>query len=334
MNHAVNSSDNRGGRIRGVLTPGIRSGARAARGAVRVPMPPSAPTAIAPGRDEPRDEPRDEGPDAFRLYLREIGQVPLLTRKEELALTRRARRGDTAARETLIKGNLRLVVKIARDYELMGMPLLDLIAEGNIGLMTAVDRYDPSRGAKLSVYASFWIKQCIRRALGNKSRTIRLPIHVHSQLVEIERTSRRLQELLGRAPTEQEIAQETRLPVAEVTRLRQARLVPTSLDAPPAPDQDSPLAEVVADEQTATPYEQLERHTLCQLLRESLGGLSAREIEVLRLRYGLDDTEELTLQEVGDRIGLTRERVRQIQEGAVRKLRRWISRREAIQVSA
>ncbi len=270
-----------------------------------------------------------ESADAFHLYLREIGPLPLLTPEEEITLARRARRGDTAAREQMIKGNLRLVVKIARDYENMGLPLLDMIAEGNIGLMKAVDRFDPERGVKLSVYSSFWIKQSVRRALGNQSRTIRVPIHIHSKLVGLERLTRSLREFLGRAPTDAELAHEARLPSAQLAKLRLAMISQSSLDAPMGDDQDATLAEVVPDEQAGTPYDHLAGDTLRELLREFLGALGVREAYVLRLRYGLDGAEELTLQEVADQLKLTRERVRQIQQAAIKKLHRWIKKREA-----
>jgi RNA polymerase primary sigma factor len=273
-----------------------------------------------------------ESSDAFHLYLREIGPLPLLTPEEETSLAWRAQQGDGAAREALIKGNLRLVVKIARDYENMGVPLLDLIAEGNMGLMRAVDRFDPSRGAKLSVYSSFWIKQSIRRALGNQSRTIRIPIHIHGKLFKLDRTTRRLHELLGRAPTDAEVAHEAGLPPERIAKLRRATLSFSSLDAPIGENQETSLADTVPDEQAGTPYDHLASDTLRELLREFLNDLSAREVYVLRLRYGLDGGEELTLDEIGVRLNLTRERVRQIQAAAVKKLNRWITKREATNV--
>jgi RNA polymerase primary sigma factor len=271
----------------------------------------------------------NESADAFHLYLREIGRLPLLTRDQETILARRARNGDTVAREELIKGNLRLVVKFARDYENMGLPLLDLIAEGNVGLMKAVDRFDPGKGAKLSVYASFWIKQSIRRALGNQARTIRIPIHIHSKIFGLERLTRRLQELLGRPPTDAELAQESGLPHRRLAKLRLAMISQTSLDAPLGDDHERALAEIVPDENTGTPYEHLAGDALRDLLREFLGELGPREAYVLKLRYGLDGRDEHTLQEVAETLSLTRERVRQIQQAALKKLHRWITRREA-----
>jgi RNA polymerase primary sigma factor len=271
---------------------------------------------------------RHETADAFHLYLREIGTLPLLTPEQEISLARRTRQGDTAAREEIIKGNLRLVVKIARDYENMGLPLLDLIAEGNVGLMKAVDRFDPERGAKLSVYASFWIKQYMRRALGNQSRTIRIPIHVNSKLFDLERITRRLQELLGRPPTEAELAQESGLPHRQLARLRLAIISQTSLDAPLGDENELSLSETVCDENAGTPYDHLAGDAMRELVREFFDKLNPREAYVLRLRYGLDDQEERTLQEIAETLNLTRERVRQIQEGALKKLNRLITRRE------
>lgn len=273
-----------------------------------------------------------ESRDAFHLYLREIGPLPLLTPEEETSLAWRAQQGDGAAREALIKGNLRLVVKIARDYENLGVPLLDLIAEGNMGLMRAVDRFDPSRGAKLSVYSSFWIKQSIRRALGNQSRTVRVPIHIHGKLFKLDRATRRLHELLGRAPTDAEVAHEAGLPPDRIAKLRRATLSFSSLDAPTGENQETTMADTVPDEQAGTPYDHLAGDTLRELLREFLNDLSAREVYVLRLRYGLDGGEELTLDEVGNRMNLTRERVRQIQAAAIKKLNCWITRREVIRM--
>ncbi len=295
----------------------------------------SAPRSRQPVRVRSADADGDRSPrfaesrDAFHLYLREIGPLPLLTPEEETSLACRARHGDDAAREALIKGNLRLVVKIARDYENLGVPLLDLIAEGNTGLMKAVDRFDPSRGAKLSVYSSFWIKQSIRRALGNQSRTVRVPIHIHGKLFKLDRITRRLHEWLGRAPTDVEVAHEAGLPPDRIAKLRLATLSFSSLDAPTGANQETSLAETLPDEQAGTPYEHLAGETLRELLRAFLNDLSAREVYVLRLRYGLDGEEELTLDDVGARLDLTRERVRQIQEAALKKLHRWISKREA-----
>lgn len=303
------------------------------RNSILATVPPSLPRSRNTVRPPPASKassPRSvETPDAFHLYLREIGQLPLLAPGAEIVLARRARQGDAAAREAMIKGNLRLVVKIARDYEHMGLPLLDLIAEGNLGLMKAVDRFNPERGTKLSVYASFWIKQSVRRALGNQARTIRIPIHIHGKLAGLDRAARRLQEWLGRAPTDSELGHEAGIPAARLAKLRLASFTQVSLDAPLGEEQDATLAEVVPDENVGTPYEQLAGATLRELLREFLGDLSEREAYVLRRRYGLDGANELTLDEVGLELNLTRERVRQIQAAALKKLNRWLTRRDS-----
>jgi RNA polymerase primary sigma factor len=202
------------------------------------------------------------------LYYREIGSIPLLTREEELALAARVRAGDEAAREQMIKANLRLVVTIARGFENCGVPLLDLINEGNIGLMKAIERFEPERGAKLSVYASFWIKQRIRRAIGNQARTVRLPIHMQEKLSGLARLAFRLHDELGREPTEEEIAEESGLPVARVRRWRAALRATLSLDAPTDGDQAGPMAEIIADERARKPDEVLGHAVEAQLLAE------------------------------------------------------------------
>src|SRR5436190_681475 len=183
--------------------------------------------------------------DALQLYLREIGQVKLLTPQEEIVLAKRIKKGDAAAREHMIKANLRLVVKIARDYEGVGLPLLDLINEGNIGLMKGVERFDPKKGAKLSTYAAWWIKQAIKRALANQSKTIRLPVHVVDKLFHLRRAAAKLEEVLGREATDDELAEELDYPVARVKMLRRAAIRPTSLEAPIGDDETNRVADVV-----------------------------------------------------------------------------------------
>src|SRR2546421_6144012 len=204
-------------------------------------------------RVEPVDSAMPRG-DALQLYLREIGQVKLLTPKEEIVLARRIKKGDKQAREQMIKANLRLVVKIARDYEGLGFPLLDLINEGNIGLMKGVERFDPRKGAKLSTYAAWWIKQSIKRALANQSKTIRLPVHIVDKLFQLRRTAARLAEILGREPSDEELAAELGYTVARVKQLRRAALRPTSLEAPLGDDETNRVADVVKDENAETPY--------------------------------------------------------------------------------
>jgi RNA polymerase primary sigma factor len=229
----------------------------------------------------------------------------------------------------MIKANLRLVVKIARDYEGIGLPLLDLISEGNIGLMKAVERFDPSKGGKLSTYGSWWIKQSIKRALANQSKTIRLPVHLVDKISKMRRTAMRLQEELGREPTDEELGGELGTSATRVAQMRIAAIRPASLDAPIGDDDSNNFAEVVQDESADTPYEHLEGKTVTRMLQEMVKTLDPREATILRFRFGLDGGSERTLEEVGKKFGVTRERVRQIQNIALRKLRKMIEKLEA-----
>ncbi len=281
----------------------------------------SAPAEFSSVTTEAATPPDAYRPDALHLYLREIGQVKLLTPKEELALAKRIKRGDKAAREHMIKANLRLVVKIARDYEGMGVPLLDLINEGNLGLMKGVEKFDPNKGAKLSTYAAWWIKQNIRLALANQSKTIRLPVHVVDRLAHLRRAEVKLREALGHEPTEEELAHELNLDARRVRKYRQASLAPVSLDAPVGDDESSRVAEVVADPNAALPFDRLVQETDTELVREVLTTLTPREGAILSLRFGLEDGTQRSLEEVGEHFDLTRERIRQIQELALKKLR-------------
>ena len=290
-------------------------------------------TTAVPATEEPLAPPERErtsydGDTAIKLYLREIGQVKLLTPQEEIELAARIKKGDRKARELMIKANLRLVVKIARDYEGIGLPLLDLISEGNIGLMKAVERFDPAKGGKLSTYGSWWIKQSIKRALANQSKTIRLPVHLVDKISKMRRTAMRLQEEIGREPTDEELAEEMGISPARVTQMRMAAVRPASLDAPIGDEDSNSFAEVVEDENANTPYEQLEEKTVTQMLHEMVKTLDNREGTILRARFGLDGGPEKTLEEVGDKFGVTRERVRQIQNIALKKLRRMIEKME------
>jgi RNA polymerase primary sigma factor len=289
--------------------------------------PPPALAVTETGSAEPiRPEPAHG--DALLLYLREIGQVQLLTPQEEIALARRIKRGDKKAREHMIKANLRLVVKIARDYEGLGVPLLDLVNEGNIGLMKGVERFDPAKGAKLSTYASWWIKQSIKRALANQSKTIRLPVHVVDKLALFRRTEVKLRDVLDREPTDEELAHELNLDARRVRRYRQASRAPVPLDAPIGDDESKPAAEVVADPDAALPSDRLVLETDIDLMRKILATLPEREKTILSLRFGLADGAVRTLETVGKRFGLTRERIRQIQEEALKKLRARIEERD------
>jgi RNA polymerase primary sigma factor len=278
----------------------------------------------------PRERERSsyDGDTAIKLYLREIGQVKLLTPQEEIELAARIKKGDKRAREQMIKANLRLVVKIARDYEGIGLPLLDLISEGNIGLMKAVERFDPAKGGKLSTYGSWWIKQSIKRALANQSKTIRLPVHLVDKISKMRRTSMRLQEELGREPTDEELGEELGITGSRVAQMRMAAIRPASLDAPIGDEDSNNFAEVVQDESADTPYQHLEDKTVTRMLQEMVKTLDNREATILRARFGLDGGPQKTLEEVGVKFGVTRERVRQIQNIALKKLRKMIEKME------
>ena len=266
--------------------------------------------------------------DAFHLYLREIGQVKLLTPEEEITLAERIKCGDKEARERMIKANLRLVVKIARDYEGFGLPLLDLISEGNIGLMKGVERFDPAKGAKLSTYAALWIKQSIKRALANQSKIIRLPVHVTQKVAHIRRAEIRLCETLDREATDEEVAEDLELTPRRVRQYREASRAPVCLDSPIENDDSTSLSEIVADENAAAPFDELVRDNDSNLLQEVLATLDAREIKILAMRFGLDDGRSKTLEEVGEHFGITRERIRQIQERALQEMRWRIDKRD------
>jgi RNA polymerase primary sigma factor len=267
--------------------------------------------------------------DNLQLYLREIGQVGLLTPEQEIELAKRIQKGDDQAREHMIKANLRLVVKIARDYEGLGLPLLDLINEGNIGLMKGVERFNPAKGAKLSTYAALWIKQAIRRALGNQSKTIRLPVHVVDKMAHIRLAERKLREELGREATDEEVAAEMGFSLRQVKLYREAGKAPVSLDAPVSDGEDGKqVAEVVADPNAVGADDQLVRQGDTELLQQVLGTLNERERTILNMRYGLQGDTPQTLEEVGEHFGLTRERIRQIQEEALVRLRARMKERD------
>ncbi len=266
----------------------------------------------------------------LQLYLQEIAKTPLLTIAEEVTLARRIRRGDKAARDHMIKANLRLVVKIAHDYKDFGLPLLDLISEGNIGLIKAVERFDPRKGGKLSTYAAWWIKQSIKRALANQSKTIRLPVHLVDKISKMRRTAMSLAEKLGREPSDEEIAMELEIPVNKVAHLKSVSVRPTSLDAPIGEDGDSAtFGEIVGDENAVTPYENVRERNLRSDLNSMIESLDRREADILRMRFGLDGHDELTLEEVGRKFKVTRERVRQLQNLALQKVRRLMAKNEA-----
>jgi RNA polymerase primary sigma factor len=267
----------------------------------------------------------------LQLYLQEIGKTALLTIAEEVSLAKRIRKGDRAARDHMIKANLRLVVKIAMDYKDFGLPLLDLISEGNIGLIKAVERFDPRKGGKLSTYAAWWIKQSIKRALANQSKTIRLPVHLVDKISKMRKTAMRLSEQLGREPTDEELAMELQIPTSKVAHLKSVSVRPASLDAPVGEESDSTsFGEIVGDENAVSPYEGLRDKNQNSDLHAMVDSLDKREAEIIKLRFGLDGNDELTLEEVGRRFHVTRERIRQLEYIALTKMRKAMARNESI----
>jgi RNA polymerase primary sigma factor len=288
---------------------------------------------LLPGRlTQPLDVEREayDENSGLTLYLQEVGRTPLLTPQEEIQLAKRIKRGDAKAREQMIKANLRLVVKIARGYENYGLPLLDLINEGNIGLMKGVERFDPAKGAKFSTYGAWWIKQAIRRALANQSKTIRLPVHVVDKISHIRRTSMKLQEILGVEPDDDQIAQEMGITTARVRQYRTAAIAPMSLDSPLGEDSDNHISDVIADERAGSPFEAMAGRADIHVLREVLSKLAPRESAILALRFNLDGKAngDATLEDVGKKFGVTRERIRQIQEAALKKIRTQMEKRD------
>jgi RNA polymerase primary sigma factor len=305
----------------------------AAVAAPAAPPAPADPAAKQPSETDTtlflrREVERENSESPLKLYLREIGQVKLLTVQEEIELAAKIKRGDKKAREHMIKANLRLVVKIARDYDGLGLPLLDLISEGNIGLMKAVERFDPKKGGKLSTYGSWWIKQSIKRALANQSKTIRLPVHMVDKISKMRRMAMKLQEMFGREPTDEELAAELGTTASRVSQMRVSAIRPASLDAPIGDDDTNNFSDMVEDERAINPYDELEEKTVTGMLQDMVKHLDDREATILRFRFGLDGGQEKTLEEVGEKFGVTRERVRQIQNLALRKLRKMIEKLE------
>jgi RNA polymerase primary sigma factor len=273
-----------------------------------------------------------ENETGFQLYLRQIAQIPLLTPDQEVQLARRIKRGDQKARTEMVSANLRLVVKIARDYANFGLPLLDLVSEGNIGLMKAVERFDPKKGGKLSTYAAWWIKQSIKRALANQAKTIRLPIHLVEKIGKMRRVSSQMMEELGREPTDDELAEEIGLSSAKVAALKNAALRPASLDQPIQDDASFQFGDIVGDEESDNPFETLRDKDTFEEIEELLHLLDDRERMIINSRFGLDGQEPQTLEEIGETVGVTRERIRQLQNVALLKLRGALRKRERSRV--
>jgi RNA polymerase primary sigma factor len=272
-----------------------------------------------PAPAPPVAAPQETTTDALQLFLREAGRHALLTAPQEVELAKKIERGDMLAKQQMIQANLRLVVSIAKNYRNQGLPFLDLIQEGTLGLIRAVEKFDWRRGFKFSTYATWWIRQAVARALADKARTIRMPVHIVERLQKMNRAERTLWTQLGREPTLDEIAEEASLPLQQAIEVRAAARASTSLDQPVGEAEDAVFGDFVAGE-GPLPEEQVEISLRSQALKEALAALSDRERQVVVLRYGLADAEPKTLEEIGRRLGLTRERVRQIELDSLKRL--------------
>ena len=259
--------------------------------------------------------------DPVRMYLKEIGQIPLLTVEEEQELAKRVAEGDTAAKNQLTEANLRLVVSIAKKYSGRGLHILDLIQEGNTGLIRAVDKFDYTKGNKFSTYATWWIRQAITRAIADQARTIRVPVHMVEVINKATRCNRKLVQELGREPTLEEIADELNLPIEKIIEANRTAADTLSLDTPVGDEEDTTIGSFVEDDNTPGPADATSNALLAEALSEILNTLTEREADVLRLRFGMYDGKTHTLEEVGQIFGVTRERIRQIENKAIRKLR-------------
>ena len=259
--------------------------------------------------------------DPVRMYLREIGKIPLLTYDEELDLAKKILTGDEEAKQKLAESNLRLVVSIAKKYVGRGMLFLDLIQEGNMGLIKAVEKFDYTKGYKFSTYATWWIRQAITRAIADQARTIRIPVHMVETINKLIRTSRHLLQKNGREPTPEEIAEEMEIPVEKVMEIQKIAQDPVSLETPIGEEDDSHLGDFIQDDDSPAPQDSAAYTMLKEQLNDVMGTLTSREAKVLRLRFGLEDGKARTLEEVGKEFNVTRERIRQIEAKALRKLR-------------
>ena len=265
----------------------------------------------------------DVADDSVRLYLREIGKIPLLSAEEELALAQRVVKGDRDAKDKMAEANMRLVVSIAKRYVGRGLDLLDLIQEGNTGLLRAVEKFDPDKGFKFSTYATWWIRQAITRAIADQARTIRIPVHMVETINKLLRTQRRLTQELNREPTNEEIAKAMEIDVDKVEHIMKIKQDISSLDASIRDDEeDSVLADFIEDEDTVSPEESATGQLLKEQVKDMLSALTEREQKILKLRFGLEDGKSHTLEEVGQEFSVTRERIRQIEAKALAKLRK------------
>jgi RNA polymerase primary sigma factor len=271
--------------------------------------------------ETPVEEPREVSTDALQLFLKDIGKVDLLTAAQEVELAKRIERGDHSAKQEMVEANLRLVVSIAKKYRNQGLPFLDLIQEGTIGLVRAAEKFDYRKGFKFSTYATWWIRQAVARALADKARTIRMPVHVVEKLNKIVRSERKLRAELGREPTPAEIGKDLDLSAEEVEHIRRSAQTPVSLEKPVGDEDESEFGHFLTDENLPLPDEEAEITMRKETLGKILGTLSSRERQVLELRYGLDGQHPRTLDEVGRTFNVTRERIRQIENQSLKKLR-------------
>jgi RNA polymerase primary sigma factor len=280
---------------------------------------------VVSGQDEDEEqqaeEPREVSTDALQLFLKDIGKVDLLTAAQEVELAKRIERGEHSAKQEMVEANLRLVVSIAKKYRNQGLPFLDLIQEGTIGLVRAAEKFDYRKGFKFSTYATWWIRQAVARALADKARTIRMPVHVVEKLNKIVRSERKLRAELGREPTATEIGRDLDLTADEVEQIRRSAQTPVSLEKPVGDEDESEFGHFITDENLPLPDEEAEITLRKETLRKILGTLSSRERQVLELRYGLDGQHPRTLDEVGRTFNVTRERIRQIENQSLKKLR-------------
>src|SRR5882724_7742020 len=276
--------------------------------------------AVEEEEEQPVEAPREVSTDALQLFLKDIGKVDLLTAAQEVELAKRIERGDHSAKQEMVEANLRLVVSIAKKYRNQGLPFLDLIQEGTIGLVRAAEKFDYRKGFKFSTYATWWIRQAVARALADKARTIRMPVHVVEKLNKIVRSERKLVTELGREPTAEEIAEVTGIDPEEVDSIKRSAQAPVSLEKPVGDEEESEFGQFIADEKAESPFDRAADLLTKEALKEALENLSYRERRVLELRYGLGGEHPRTLDEVGRTFNVTRERIRQIENQSLKKL--------------
>jgi len=264
----------------------------------------------------------------IKSYIKEVRKAPLLTAKEEVDLSKKARKGDVAARDKMIRANLRLVISIAKKYMHLGIPLMDLIEEGNVGLMRAVEKFNPKKGFRFSTYAAWWIKQSITRSVFDQSRTVRIPVYVNELLTKYKKTNERLMGKLKRVPTDEEIAKSMRVSIEKISKVRSVIMKTSSLDAPIDEEGGNEIIDLIEDKTSASPDSELNKVFTKERLEGLLDNINEREHQILDLRFGLGDGKTHTLAEVSKKLGVSRERIRQIEENALKKLKKFISEQE------